>query len=48
MMWQRDLAKANIRVRSHDFARVNVPLIAVSMAVGCAVLVAEVYIARDP
>jgi hypothetical protein len=46
-MWQRDLDKIYIRVRSVEFARVNLPLIAVSMAVGCAVLVGEVYIVRD-
>jgi len=30
-----------------EFARVNVPIISIAMAVGCAVLVGEVYIMRS-
>ncbi|KAL3459723.1 hypothetical protein BJX64DRAFT_278957 [Aspergillus heterothallicus] len=41
------LLQKHIRVRSLDFAIVNLPIIAISMAVGCAVLVGEVYIMRD-
>jgi Na+/H+ antiporter NhaD/arsenite permease-like protein len=47
LLWRDILARKHIRVRSLDFARVNLPIIAVSMAVGCAVLVGEVYIMRD-
>ena len=37
-------------MRSLDFARVNLPIIAIAMAVGCSVLVGEVYVMRgnDP
>lgn len=47
LLWRDILARKHIRVRSLDFARVNLPIIAISMAVGCAVLVGEVYIMRD-
>jgi Na+/H+ antiporter NhaD/arsenite permease-like protein len=47
LLWRDILARKHIRVRSLDFARVNLPIIAISMAVGCTVLVGEVYIMRD-
>ncbi|KAL4868017.1 hypothetical protein BDV12DRAFT_109220 [Aspergillus spectabilis] len=47
LLWRDILARKHIRVRSLDFAIVNLPIIAISMAVGCAVLVGEVYIMRD-
>jgi Na+/H+ antiporter NhaD/arsenite permease-like protein len=47
LLWRDILARKHIRVRSLDFARVNLPIIAIAMAVGCAVLVGEVYIFRD-
>ncbi|OJD27729.1 hypothetical protein ACJ73_00876 [Blastomyces percursus] len=47
MLWRDILARKHIRVRSLDFARVNLPIIAISMAVGLAVLIGEVYIIRD-
>jgi Na+/H+ antiporter NhaD/arsenite permease-like protein len=47
LLWRDILARKHIRVRRLDFARVNLPIIAIAMAVGCAVLVAEVYIMRD-
>lgn len=47
LLWRDILLRKHIRVRSLDFARVNLPIIAISMAVGCTVLVAEVYIMRD-
>ncbi|KAL4935910.1 hypothetical protein BDV06DRAFT_117385 [Aspergillus oleicola] len=47
LLWRDILARKHIRVRSLDFALVNMPIIAISMAVGCAVLVGEVYIMRD-
>jgi len=46
LLWRDILARKHIRVRSLDFARVNLPIIAIAMAVGCAVLVAEVYLFR--
>ncbi len=47
LLWRDILARKHIHVRSLDFAMVNLPIIAISMAVGCAVLVGEVYIMRD-
>lgn len=47
LLWRDILARKHIRVRRLEFARVNLPIIAIAMAVGCAVLVAEVYITRD-
>jgi len=46
LLWRDILARKHIRVRGLDFARVNLPIIAVSMSVGCAVLIGEVYIIR--
>lgn len=46
LLWRDILARKHIRVKSLDFARVNLPIIAISMTVGCAVLVGEVYITR--
>ncbi|EGR52620.1 uncharacterized protein TRIREDRAFT_44640 [Trichoderma reesei QM6a] len=46
LLWRDILARKHIRVRSLDFARVNLPIISISMIVGCAVLVGEVYIVR--
>ncbi|GAB1315531.1 Arsenite efflux transporter [Madurella fahalii] len=47
LLWRDILAKKHIRVRRLDFARVNLPIIAIAMTVGCAVLIGEVYITRD-
>lgn len=47
LLWRDILARKHIMVRSVDFARVNLPIIAISMTVGLAVLVGEVYITRD-
>jgi Na+/H+ antiporter NhaD/arsenite permease-like protein len=46
MLWRDILARKHIRVGSIEFARVNLPIIAVSMVVGCTVLIAEVYVMR--
>jgi Na+/H+ antiporter NhaD/arsenite permease-like protein len=46
LLWRDILARRHIRVRRLDFARVNGPIIAIAMAVGCAVLITEVYIMR--
>jgi Na+/H+ antiporter NhaD/arsenite permease-like protein len=46
LLWRDILARKHIRVRALDFARVNLPIIAIAMAVGCAVLVGEVYVIR--
>ncbi|KAB5528196.1 putative arsenite efflux transporter ArsB-like protein [Coniochaeta sp. 2T2.1] len=47
MLWRDILARKHIHVRRLEFARYNLPIIAISMIVGCAVLVGEVYIMRD-
>ncbi|EAW14205.1 putative arsenite efflux transporter ArsB-like [Aspergillus clavatus NRRL 1] len=47
LLWRDILARKHIRVRSLDFARVNLPIIAISMIVGCTILVGQVYITRD-
>ncbi|TVY41180.1 hypothetical protein LOCC1_G005975 [Lachnellula occidentalis] len=46
LLWRDILARKHIRVRRLDFARVNLPIIAIAMAVGCAVLVGEIYVIR--
>lgn len=47
LLWRDILARKHIRVKRVEFARVNFPIIAISMAVGCSALIAEVYIMRD-
>ncbi|KAJ5320387.1 hypothetical protein N7508_000670 [Penicillium antarcticum] len=46
LLWRDILQRKHIRVGSLEFARVNLPIIAVSMAVGCAVLIGEIYVVR--
>jgi hypothetical protein len=46
MLWRDILERKHIIVRRLDFARINVPIIAISMAVGCSVLVGQVYILK--
>ncbi|KAJ5397884.1 Arsenical pump membrane protein ArsB [Penicillium cosmopolitanum] len=46
LLWRDILARKYIRVGSIEFARVNLPIIAIAMAVGCTVLIGEVYIMR--
>ena len=46
IMWGEVLREKHIHMRRLDFARVNLPIIAFAMAVGCAVLAGEVYIFR--
>ena len=46
LLWRDILARKHIRVRRLDFARVNLPIIAMAMAVGCAVLIGQVYVIR--
>jgi Na+/H+ antiporter NhaD/arsenite permease-like protein len=47
LLWRDILARKYIYVKPLEFARVNLPIISVAMAVGCTVLVGEVYIFRD-
>jgi Na+/H+ antiporter NhaD/arsenite permease-like protein len=47
LLWRDILARKHIHVRRLEFARVNLPIIAISMTVGCVVLVGQIYITRD-
>ena len=47
LLWRDILKRKRIIVRELEFARVNIRIIAFAMAVGCAVLIGEVYIVRD-
>ena len=47
LLWRDILFRKHIRVKRLEFARENLPIIATSMAVGCTVLIGEVYIMRD-
>lgn len=46
LLWRDILERKHIHVKRLEFARVNLPIIAIAMAVGCAVLVGEVYVIR--
>ena len=46
LLWRDILSRKYIEVSRSEFARVNLKIIAVSMAVGSAVLIGEVYITR--
>ncbi|KAE9976567.1 hypothetical protein BLS_002022 [Venturia inaequalis] len=46
LLWRDILARKHIHVHGSEFARVNLPVIAISMVVGCVVLVVQVYIVR--
>ncbi|KAH9883689.1 hypothetical protein F4778DRAFT_765677 [Xylariomycetidae sp. FL2044] len=50
LLWRDILARKHIHVKAFDFARVNLPIIAIAMTVGCVILIGEVYIIRglDP
>ena len=47
LLWRDILARKHIYVRELEFARVNIRIIAFAMAIGCIVLIGEVYITRD-
>lgn len=46
LLWRDILGRKHIRVGSIEFARVNLPIIAIAMAVGCTVLVGQIYVMR--
>jgi Na+/H+ antiporter NhaD/arsenite permease-like protein len=46
LLWRDILARKHIHVRRLEFARVNLPIIVISMLIGCAVLTGEVYLKR--
>lgn len=47
MLWRDILDRKNIHVRQREFARVNFPIIAISMIIGSVILIGEVYIMRS-
>ena len=47
LLWRDILSRKHIHVKRLDFARVNLPIIAIAMAVGCATLIIEIYVMRD-
>ncbi|KAI2786570.1 hypothetical protein POX_g08956 [Penicillium oxalicum] len=46
LLWRDILNRKFIRVKSIDFARINLPIITISMVVGCTVLVGQIYVTR--
>ena len=47
IMWRTVLSEQHSFREQVNFARINFPIIAFAMAIGCTVLVGEVYIVRD-
>ena len=47
LLWQDILYRQHIRVKPSEFTRVNLPIIAVAMTVGCIALVGQIYIFRS-
>ncbi|KAH6643106.1 hypothetical protein C7974DRAFT_386796 [Boeremia exigua] len=47
MLWRDILSRKHIRVGGLEFARVNLPIIAITMVVGLTVLIGQIYIMRD-
>ena len=47
LLWRDILSRKHIHVGAREFARENIPIIAIAMTVGCAVLIGEVYIIFD-
>jgi Na+/H+ antiporter NhaD/arsenite permease-like protein len=47
LLWRDILARKHIHVGRLEFARVNLPIIAIATTVGLVVLVGQVYIMRD-
>jgi Na+/H+ antiporter NhaD/arsenite permease-like protein len=47
LLWRDILSRKHIHVRRLEFARVNLPIIAIAMIVGLVVLVGQVYVMRN-
>lgn len=47
LLWRDILDRKHIEVKRREFARVNLPIIAIAMVVGSVVLVGEVYVVRS-
>jgi Na+/H+ antiporter NhaD/arsenite permease-like protein len=46
LLWRDILQRKHIIVQPSEFARVNLPIIAIAMTVGCIALVGQIYIFR--
>ena len=46
LLWRDILRRKHIQVKRLDFARVNLPIIAIAMAIGCATLIIQIYAVR--
>ena len=47
LLWRDILARKHIRISRLEFARVNLPIIAITMLVGLVVLTGQIYIIRS-
>lgn len=47
LLWRDILSRKHIHVKRLDFACVNLPIIAIAMAVGCTALIIQIYVMRD-
>lgn len=47
LLWRDILSQKFVHVRSRDFVRVNLPIIAITMVVGMSVLLGQVYVVRS-
>ncbi|KAH7086332.1 hypothetical protein FB567DRAFT_68131 [Paraphoma chrysanthemicola] len=47
MLWRDILGRKHIRVGGLEFARVNLPIIAITMVVGLTVLIGQIYVVRS-
>ncbi|KAI9154886.1 arsenite efflux transporter ArsB-like [Paramyrothecium foliicola] len=48
MLWRDILGRKHIRVGSLEFARINLPIIAFSMIIGCTILIGQVHASIRP
>jgi Na+/H+ antiporter NhaD/arsenite permease-like protein len=46
LLWRDILGRKHIRVGGLEFARVNLPIIAITMVVGLTVLIGQIYVVR--
>jgi hypothetical protein len=47
LLWRDILEKKEIPVKRLDFARINMPIISIAMAVGCATLILQNHVTRS-
>jgi Na+/H+ antiporter NhaD/arsenite permease-like protein len=46
LLWRDILSRKHIQVKRSEFARINFPIIAIAMAVGCTTLIIQIYAVR--